>query len=442
MLRTLRYCAMLLLLLLAPPSQTQDECAVSIANLPELLRGTCQELAPGTLCYVHPESRAILSNAARWDTPDQRVPWESVQVVETRAYDPASGDWGLSLLRLPDDMAGSLLLAGAAWLENRSSDEAPFALHLQTSFSEQPGCGAAPSAALLYGTADATFTLHLNSAMINFNAATVILYQQSKNSFVVSVIHGTLDIADGPGAGRGQTLIAITENDGTIAFWSTPRPVNEQEIALLQALAPPFAALTAVNVAGGCLVEQVHVVVPGDNAFRISQTYGVSLAALVALNNIGDDYVIYPGQELRIPCDENAPLFPSTAAQTTCESRSTHIVQPGENLFRIAQRYGVTVDDIVAANNLPDRGQIYVNQELIIPCGVDSGLSSVAPSADAPAEDAPAEEDAPPDEAAAPAQEANPNTEEIPPEFCTMPNLVPGGIPADLQNLIDTLCKP
>jgi len=54
-----------------------------------------------------------------------------------------------------------------------------------------------------------------------------------------------------------------------------------------------------------------------------------------------------------------------------------HVVQPGQNLFRIALRYGTTVDAIMAANGLSDH-TIYVGQRLVIPVG--SGGSSPSPS--------------------------------------------------------------
>jgi len=44
-----------------------------------------------------------------------------------------------------------------------------------------------------------------------------------------------------------------------------------------------------------------------------------------------------------------------------------HVVQAGETLFGIAQRYGVTVDDIVKANNLTSVNTIYIGQKLRIP---------------------------------------------------------------------------
>jgi murein DD-endopeptidase MepM/ murein hydrolase activator NlpD len=54
-------------------------------------------------------------------------------------------------------------------------------------------------------------------------------------------------------------------------------------------------------------------------------------------------------------------------AAPPAQAPAVHIVQPGETLFRIAQMYGVTVDDIVAANDHIDRNVIHVGQELIIP---------------------------------------------------------------------------
>jgi len=46
-----------------------------------------------------------------------------------------------------------------------------------------------------------------------------------------------------------------------------------------------------------------------------------------------------------------------------------HIVQAGENLFRIALRYGTTVDAIAQANGITNAALIYVGQVLTIPSG-------------------------------------------------------------------------
>lgn len=44
-----------------------------------------------------------------------------------------------------------------------------------------------------------------------------------------------------------------------------------------------------------------------------------------------------------------------------------HVVQKGESLWVIAQKYGVTVKAIAEANNIENTSLIKINQELIIP---------------------------------------------------------------------------
>ena len=56
-----------------------------------------------------------------------------------------------------------------------------------------------------------------------------------------------------------------------------------------------------------------------------------------------------------------------TAISTTDNGQTVHRVQRGENLTRIANRYGVTVNMIVQANNLTNPNVINVGQQLIIP---------------------------------------------------------------------------
>jgi len=61
---------------------------------------------------------------------------------------------------------------------------------------------------------------------------------------------------------------------------------------------------------------------------------------------------------------------PTTSAPTPTSPPTgevTHVVQGGENLFRIALRYGTTVQAIASANGIANPARIYAGQTLTIP---------------------------------------------------------------------------
>lgn len=105
----------------------------------------------------------------------------------------------------------------------------------------------------------------------------------------------------------------------------------------------------------------VHIVQPGENLFRIALRYGVTVDALAEVNGLSNVSRIYAGQRLTIP-----------DGSTTSPPRSSsgvHIVQRGENLFRIALRHGVTYQAVAAVNGIANPNHIYVGQRLVIPSG-------------------------------------------------------------------------
>ena len=61
-------------------------------------------------------------------------------------------------------------------------------------------------------------------------------------------------------------------------------------------------------------------------------------------------------------CSSILPLSAQEERQQT-----VHVVQPGENLFRIALQYGISVDELASANNITNVSQIDRGQELVIP---------------------------------------------------------------------------
>lgn len=64
------------------------------------------------------------------------------------------------------------------------------------------------------------------------------------------------------------------------------------------------------------------------------------------------------------PFPIGAPSAPS--ARVSCNRRVTHVVRPGENLFRIALRYNTTVQSIASLNGIADVRQVRAGQRLIV----------------------------------------------------------------------------
>jgi len=138
----------------------------------------------------------------------------------------------------------------------------------------------------------------------------------------------------------------------------TPTPTTAAETTPTVALTPtpistPVPTPTSTAVTG----EQIHTVQPGENLFRIALHYGISYQSVAAANGIINPDLINVGQRLTIPAGGTAPTAPTGA----------HVVQPGESLFRIALKYGVTVEAIAVANDISNVNLIDPGQRLVIP---------------------------------------------------------------------------
>lgn len=129
-------------------------------------------------------------------------------------------------------------------------------------------------------------------------------------------------------------------------------------IGLLLAWTTPVAA--APPTQGG--QEQVYEVQPGDTLSSIAARFGVTVADLLAVNRLDEPDHITVGQRLIIP----APGIASDKAGEPATAQ-VYVVQPGDTLWAIAMRYGVTVDDLMQANGIQNANLLRVGQSLVIP---------------------------------------------------------------------------
>lgn len=107
-----------------------------------------------------------------------------------------------------------------------------------------------------------------------------------------------------------------------------------------------------------------HVVTWGETLFSIARRYGTTVETICAANAIANPSSIYAGQQLIIPTtgSGSAASAPGAAA-----IGGTHVVSPGENLHRIALRYGTTVQTLAQLNGIISPNHVVAGQALRIP---------------------------------------------------------------------------
>ena len=101
----------------------------------------------------------------------------------------------------------------------------------------------------------------------------------------------------------------------------------------------------------------------GDTLYSLAARYSTTVEAISALNDISHPDQLQAGMQIKIPKGEGAAPQPGTPAE--------YIVQAGDDLNAIANKFGVTVDAIVKANGLTNPDFIYVGQKLVISSGGD-----------------------------------------------------------------------
>ncbi|MFC1511940.1 LysM peptidoglycan-binding domain-containing protein [Candidatus Latescibacterota bacterium] len=102
-----------------------------------------------------------------------------------------------------------------------------------------------------------------------------------------------------------------------------------------------------------------YIVRRNDTLGIIARRFGTTYQTIQALNNMGNNTRIYPGNRLLVP-DPNTPV----AADNT--NVTEYIVQRNDSLDIIARRFGTTYRTLQTLNNMGNRTTIYPGQKLII----------------------------------------------------------------------------
>lgn len=114
-----------------------------------------------------------------------------------------------------------------------------------------------------------------------------------------------------------------------------------------------------------CIVlAQTYTVKNGDNLWEISKKFNVSIDDIKRANNLKDKK-LKVGMKLEIPDNKSIKVKNKSQAQNNDVSIQYHTVKRGENLFRIANKYNISVEELKRLNNL-NKNKLNVGQKLIV----------------------------------------------------------------------------
>lgn len=122
-----------------------------------------------------------------------------------------------------------------------------------------------------------------------------------------------------------------------------------------------------------------YTVKAGDSVWSVSNKYGITMAQLIQWNNIQNNF-IYPGQQLTVSnsgstnsassnTGSSANTNNSSSANTgSSSSQGTYIVKAGESVWSVANKNGITMNQLIEWNNIKNNF-IYPGQQLIVKGG-------------------------------------------------------------------------
>ena len=94
-----------------------------------------------------------------------------------------------------------------------------------------------------------------------------------------------------------------------------------------------------------------YVVKKGDSLWSIAKKYNMTVDELKSINNLKSN-LLSIGQRLKI--------------KESNDNQNIYIVKKGDTLYKIANMYGTTVDNLIALNNLKNNN-LSIGQKLIVP---------------------------------------------------------------------------
>jgi hypothetical protein len=260
-----RLCWMVLMVLFATRVERQvdpmEACSTIVQRALTSLNLACASMERNSVCYGHNHVNATFTEPQARNSftqPGDRAGIATLQTVQTSPFDPATGQWGLALMKLQVDapqvlpgQALTFLLMGDVKLESDAAERptqvvSMRVLRLQTGVDALQ-CEAVPTSSLVVqGPEGAVTNFEINGAAFEIGSTvvfrTVTNEDRSQSRMGVWVLNGHL-VADGVLMSAGYKAVVDLDESGNVdsSTWSVPLPMDEGDLA-------SFGLLTEIPV--------------------------------------------------------------------------------------------------------------------------------------------------------------------------------------------------
>jgi membrane-bound lytic murein transglycosylase D len=180
----------------------------------------------------------------------------------------------------------------------------------------------------------------------------------------------------------GSSYDAIKDLNPELKRWSTPPGVKNYEVRIPSGNRDAFVEKYALLPENRRASYQHHKIKSGDTLLGLARRYGIRVADIVSLNKISNPRALRVGADLILPLQKGgAGRFPvadigDDHQRSRKPTPKSYKVRSGDNLWKIAKRFGVSEKELKAWNRLGNKSVLRPGQTLVV--STTSGRQSVA----------------------------------------------------------------